>query len=123
MTTILVLEDEYAIAEMVQDVLEDEGYTVIRAGNGHEGLSCLAENTIQLVLSDVMMPVMDGYAFCHAMQANPAYRSIPIIMMSAVAEDALNNIQVPCNYMAFLQKPFALNELLGLIERFTTAVH
>jgi CheY-like chemotaxis protein len=118
-TTILVLEDEYAIAEMLYDVLEDEGYTVLRAGNGQEGLDRLAEHQIDVVLSDVMMPVLDGFAFCEAMQSDPTYSSIPLILMSAVA---VESIEVLCRCVAFLQKPFALTDLLNLIAQHTTAV-
>ncbi len=81
--TILVVDDEPAIAEMLQDILEYEGYQVVTAGNGHEGLACVAAVRPQLVLSDVMMPGLDGRAFCRALQADPRYRGIPVVLMSA----------------------------------------
>ena len=112
MPTILVVDDEPAIADMLQDPLEDEGYHVVTAGNGQEGLACLPEVRPQLVLSDVMMPGLDGRAFCRALQADPTYRSIPVVLMSAAAApDARDG----CTYAAFVRKPFSLDTLVGTI--------
>ena len=114
MPTILVVDDEPAIAGMLQDLLEDEGYHVVTAGNGQEGLACLPEARPQLVLSDVMMPGLDGRAFCRALQADPTYRSIPVVLMSAAAApDARDG----CTYAAFVHKPFDLDTLVGTITR------
>ena len=113
MPTILVVDDEPAIAAMVQDLLEDEGYEVVTAGNGQDGLACLAERRPQLVLSDVMMPGMDGRAFCRALQADAAYRAIPVVLMSAVAAPGSRD---GCNYAAFVRKPFDIATLVSTIS-------
>ncbi len=112
MPMILVVDDEPAIAEMLQDLLEDEGYQVVTAGNGQEGLACLPEMRPQLVLSDVMMPGLDGRAFCRALQADPTYRSIPVVLMSAAAAP---DVRDGCTYAAFVRKPFDLDTLVGTI--------
>ena len=111
--TILVVDDEPAIAEMLQDLLEDEGYQVVTAGNGHDGLACVAQVRPQLVLSDVMLPGLDGRAFCRALQADPAYRSIPVVLMSAAAAP---EAQDGCAYAAFVRKPFDLAPFVDLIR-------
>ena len=112
MPTILVVDDEPTIVGVVKDLLEEEGYDVVTAGNGREGLACVAEVHPQLVLSDVMMPVLDGHAFCRALQADPALRPIPVVLMSAAAPtDARDG----CAYAAFMHKPFDLNILLDTV--------
>lgn len=114
MTTILIVEDDIAIIEFLRTLLEDEGYHIMIAHNGEEGLACLASKRPALVLSDLMMPVLSGKEMCQRMQANPSYKSIPFVLMSAV-RNALN--QVDCHYSAVVTKPFDINELLDTVER------
>lgn len=115
MKTILVVEDELSIAEMLRAVLEDEGYNVALAGNGREALATLDKVQPNLVLCDVMMPVVDGREVCRTMQADPRYRSIPIVLMSAVPEEV---IKADFAYTAFLTKPFNMDHFLDTVERF-----
>src|SRR5215218_2266377 len=77
--TILIIEDERVIADILSTVLEDEGYKVHVADNGKEGLASLKAVHPDLVLCDLMMPVADGRAVGYAMSANPDYKSIPLI--------------------------------------------
>jgi CheY-like chemotaxis protein len=111
--TLVVVDDEPAIAEMVQDLLEYEGYQVVTAGNGHAGLTCVAQVRPQLVLSDVMMPGLDGVAFCRALHADPSTRAIPVVLMSAAAAPAAED---GCRYAAFVRKPFDLVTLVDVIR-------
>lgn len=116
MTTILVVDDELSIVELLTAFLEDEGYQVVTARNGEEGLACLTRLRPALVLCDMMMPVVDGREMCQKMQANPHYRSIPIVLMSAVSK-ALKLAN--CNYAAHLAKPFELDDVLRTVARLT----
>lgn len=116
--TVLVIEDELSIAEMVRTMLEDEGYRVLLAANGREGLAQLATERPDLVLSDVMMPILDGREVCKALEADPEYRSIPVILMSATNE---SSVRGTCAYTAFLNKPFDMDTLLETIARFSRA--
>ncbi len=114
MPTILLVEDEVPIADLLAEVLVDEGYAVLQARNGGEALAILDGSTPDLVVSDVMMPGMDGRALCRAMQAHARYRTIPLIMMSAAA-NALAGEEYA--YAAFLPKPFNLIQLLDTVEQ------
>jgi two-component system alkaline phosphatase synthesis response regulator PhoP len=114
MRTILVIEDELTIADMICAVLEDEGYRVIQAYNGREGLEYLAQSRPDLILCDLMMPILDGREFYKRMRENPSYRSIPVICASAIA-DAIAGQDPP--YAALLKKPFDLNLLLATVKR------
>jgi CheY-like chemotaxis protein len=112
MKLILVIDDEPSIATMLQAVLEDEGYRVMIARNGRDGLARLQENRPELVLCDIMMPVLDGPGLIQAMQSNPAHRDIPVVLMSAV-DRSINSVRSQC--AAFIQKPFQLDQLLDTV--------
>ena len=77
MATILVVEDEFGIAEVLASVLTDAGHTVVTAINGRQGLERLKEIHPQLVLLDFMMPVLDGPAMLRVMRSNPEAHAIP----------------------------------------------
>lgn len=116
--TILVVDDELSIRETLRDLLEDEGYSVLTASNGQEGLNQLSRVHPDVVLCDVMMPGIDGREMCKRMTNNPAYQSIPIVLMSAVNTIPRN---IDCNYKAFLEKPFDLDEVLTIVEQLIRA--
>ena len=111
---ILLVEDEPAIAELLQDVLEEAGYQVDLAANGREGLRRLPVVQPDMVLSDVMMPVLDGRQFCRAINTNPHYQTIPVVLMSASREDQCCQ---GCDCAAFLPKPFALDRVVATIAQ------
>lgn len=113
MKSILVVEDEHAIAELVSVILEEAGYGVATAHNGREGFNRLSTLHPHLVICDVMMPVLDGRQLVRAMQENATYRAIPVIMMSALPE----KIQPNGSYAAYLNKPFDPDELLEIVAR------
>lgn len=114
MTPILIIDDEISIVEMLCAFLEEEGWQITTASNGQEGLERMASVRPMVVVSDVMMPVLDGWELCRRMQADPRYQSIPLVLMSAVRTTP---DLTGCNYAALLRKPFDLNELLRTITR------
>ena len=113
MKTILLVEDEFGIAGVLTLLLEDEGYRVFAAANGRQALERLEEAQPDLVVTDFMMPLMDGAALGAALRADPMYRDTPIILMSAVPEASLR--QHFDDYTAFLRKPFAIPAFFQLI--------
>ena len=115
MTMVLVVEDEFGIAELLDAVLTEEGYQVATAMNGKEGLEALAHEKPDLVFCDYMMPVMDGATLLGAMAAEPALQGIPVVMMSSMPEAAV--AERCTGYAAFLRKPFKLFEMTSLVER------
>jgi CheY-like chemotaxis protein len=112
MSTILIAEDELSIATLLRDILEDEGYAVVLAGNGQEALEILATTRPALVLTDVMMPLLDGFALCRAIQAEAAYHTIPVVVMSAVVGPPSSD---GCRYIGFIKKPFDLQNVVDTI--------
>ena len=111
---ILLVEDEPAIAELLQDVLEEAGYQVDLAANGRVGVRRLPVVQPDMVLSDVMMPVLDGRQLCRAINTNPHYQTIPVVLMSASREDQCCQ---GCDCAAFLPKPFALDRVVATIAQ------
>jgi len=109
---ILLIEDESDIRTILKDALEWEGYCVYTASNGKEGIKILLEMpTPGLILLDLMMPVMNGWEFAHALQTDHAYTEIPIVALSAFS-DPDKTIQAK----GFIKKPVDLDILLGLVR-------
>lgn len=113
MKTVLVIDDEFGIVDVLVSELEDQGYRVFTAANGRRGLDRLAETRPDLIISDFMMPLMDGAAMARAIRADPAYRNIPIILMSGLPEAKVR--ERFADYEAFLQKPFNVPVLLDVV--------
>jgi CheY-like chemotaxis protein len=112
--TLLVVDDEEGILEALSDALSDEGYRVLIARNGKDGLKRVSETLPDLILLDYMMPVMDGRELLKVLRAEPTYRHIPVVMMSAMPRSSL---PADCEPTAFLRKPFNLDTLLAELER------
>jgi CheY-like chemotaxis protein len=113
-STILIVDDEFGIAEVLDSFLTDAGHRVFVAINGRQGLQRLAEAWPDLVLLDVMMPVLDGPGMLRAMAADPAYKSIPVIMMSSLPEAAV--AEMCTGYAGFLLKPFRVEAVFQAIS-------
>jgi CheY-like chemotaxis protein len=112
--TVLIVEDEFAIADLLEMALTDEGYRVIKAANGRQGLERLAEGPLpDLVISDFMMPVLDGAGLVQAMRQSEGQREVPIIIMSSMPEA---NVHARIDrYAAFVRKPFQIAGLMRLV--------
>jgi CheY-like chemotaxis protein len=111
---ILIVDDEFDIVDVLGDLLTAEGYEIVTAANGREGLSRLRDAPIDLVLLDCMMPVVDGPEMLRLMQEDERLLHIPVVMMSAA--EMRHRIQsLGCS--AFLKKPFDLNTLLDTVAR------
>ena len=111
MTTVLVVEDEEPVQQLVADLLEDEGYHVLVAPDGAQGLALAREAAPDLVITDLMMPVLGGLELCGRLRADARTRGVPIIVMSAAGRATADAAGVK----AFLAKPFDLDALLALV--------
>ena len=111
--SVLVVEDDRNIAELLQMYLEKEGYTVTVAADGGQGLNKFRANKPDLVLLDVMMPVMDGWAVCRAIRAESA---TPVIMLTAKGETDDKVAGLKQGADDYITKPFEMKEVLARIE-------
>lgn len=116
MATILVVEDEFGITEVLQSALADSGHIVVTAINGKQGLELLKERRPELVILDFMMPVLDGLGMLRAMRDNPEYRDIPAVLMSSLPESAVAQ-SASGTYAGFLRKPFQLRSAIEMVNR------
>lgn len=115
MAFVLIVEDEISIAKLLEDVLTDEGHRVATAGNGRRALDLMAEAGLpDVVVSDFMMPVMDGAALLGAMRSDERLRAIPVILTSSLAEQTV--AERTSGYAAFLRKPFKIVEIIRLVD-------
>ena len=111
--SVLVVEDDRNIAELLQMYLEKEGYAVTVAADGGQGLSAFRANKPDLVLLDVMMPVMDGWAVCRAIRAES---TTPVIMLTAKGETDDKVAGLKQGADDYITKPFEMKEVLARIE-------
>ncbi len=118
MTTVLVVDDEISVLEMVSGILEDEGYQVVVAENGAAALKLLERTRPDLIISDVMMPEMDGRALCQAVAANPTLADIPFVFLSASHR---STVEADCQFRVFVAKPFDVERLLAMVAELTAA--
>ncbi|HOF88429.1 MAG TPA: response regulator [Armatimonadota bacterium] len=114
---ILAVDDERHIVRLIQVNLERAGYTVITAYDGREALQKIEAENPDLVVLDVMMPYMDGLETLKRIRANPATRALPVIMLTAKAQDQDVFQGYSHGVDIYLTKPFNPIELLTFIKR------
>jgi CheY-like chemotaxis protein len=117
MPQILVVEDDEAIRGLVTEVLRDDGYDVSEAANGVEALAYVGGHRPDLIVLDLMMPVMDGWAFVEACRRNRTCSEVPIVVTSA-SHDLPRTAERLRAYgvRTCLAKPFDVDGLLALVE-------
>lgn len=115
---ILVIDDQLAIRELVARTLEVDGFTVSRASNGEEGLCAIQKSTFDLIILDVMMPVMDGFTFLQKLRA--ASNTTPTVVLSAASIKSQESDLIAAGADKVLAKPVvpkviksAIDQLLG----------
>jgi len=114
MAHVLVVDDEFGILRLLEDVFSDEGHTVDVAVNGRQALQRIDAHRPDIVLSDFMMPVMDGGELLKACKSTPDLADIPFLLMSSLPE---MSIQEHCaGYDVFVRKPFKIFELTRLVS-------
>ncbi len=111
--TILVVDDEAEIADLLEVYLTAEGYGVVTASTAQQALSLLEERTLELVLLDVMMPGMDGFSACQEIRRR---MNIPIIILSARSEDIDKVVGLSSGADDYLTKPFNRMELIARVK-------
>jgi diguanylate cyclase (GGDEF)-like protein len=120
--SVLIVEDSLTQAERLRYYLEKQGYEVITARNGREALDAVAERPPDIVISDIVMPEMDGYELCRALKKDPELAHIPVVLLTGLSEpsDVINGLA--CGASDFLAKPYNEYSLMARIDRvFTNA--
>jgi len=110
---ILVVDDEASIVEIVKFNLEKEGYRVVTAMDGYDALSAFQKESPDLIILDVMMPGMDGYAVCRKIRETS---NVPIIMVTARAEEIDTVLGLEMGADEYVTKPFSVRELMARVR-------
>ena len=115
---VLIVDDDHDVREALREVLQDHGYDVLEAGNGHDALELLRGESHPpcVILLDIMMPVMDGWQFREAQRSDPALANIPVVVLSA--QSHLQRGPEGVGASAFLKKPVQLPPLLATVARY-----
>ncbi len=113
---VLIVDDDDLIRQVLRDMLEMAEYCVFEAGDGTEGLEKTETLRPDIILLDLMMPGLDGYAVCRELKANPATRAIPVIFVTASDDVGLNGLAYAAGAVACLPKPFRREALVAIIE-------
>src|SRR5579862_4159438 len=114
---ILAVDDERHIVRLVQVNLERAGYKVVTAYDGKEALDKVQSERPDLIVLDVMMPYMDGFEVLQTLKKNPATRELPVIMLTAKAQDADVFRGWQSGVDCYLTKPFNPMELIAFVKR------
>jgi two-component system alkaline phosphatase synthesis response regulator PhoP len=122
---ILVVDDDRDDLKMMSMILEPEGYEVVTAENGVEALEKVESEDPDLILLDVMMPELDGFAACDKLKSSPASRGIPVVLLTGVAKQ-ITKTRYPIDGVLraqaeeYLEKPVEPEQLLKVVATFLT---
>jgi len=114
---LLIVEDDLDILKLLQTTLNFNGYRVVTARNGKEGLEVIQQGHPAIVIADIMMPKLDGFGFVHRLRINPETRTIPVVFITATYV-SLEDKEFAMNIGAtrFIEKPIELDEFLITIK-------
>ena len=113
---VLFIDDDPLVGKLVRDLLEQEGYQVAVAISGKEGLNIARAQPPDVFLLDIMMPGMDGFQVCEAIRRDDALRSIPVVMLTAMESQKLNERAFAVGAEACMTKPFSPERLLNAVN-------
>ena len=115
---VLVVEDDESIQRLIGVLIQARGYEVTSVSSGNEALECVASWPPDVVLLDLMLPGnYDGFAVCRRLRRHPATRHIPVIVITALADDQSRARALAAGATAYHTKPFSSGALLEDIER------
>ena len=115
---ILIVEDDPKSLKLTRDLLQVSGYTTIEATNGQQGVKLAKARKPDLILMDILMPKMDGYAACHIIKTDSVTREIPMIMLTAVNTELSKDVTEKIGADGYVTKPFTRERLLDAISQF-----
>lgn len=115
---LLVVEDNADILRLLETTLTFKGYHVVTARNGNEALACIEKDRPSVIITDILMPQMDGFSLVHHLRLNPSTRDIPVVFLSATyvtPED--KNFALTLGVIQFIEKPVNFEEFLPAIDK------
>ena len=117
---ILLVDDEPSIVKMVGKRLEVDGFEVLLAMDGQEGLHKARTEHPDLIVLDLMLPKLNGYEICTMLKQDARYQKVPIVLFTAKAQEKDEKLGMECGANAYVRKPFRAQELLDKIRALLT---
>ncbi|MCH8339419.1 MAG: response regulator [Chloroflexi bacterium] len=118
--SILVVDDERGFCDVVTVILESQGYQVQQAHHANDALGLLDETTPDLILTDMMMPEMDGVGLIKRLRETPKWANIPVVVISAYSEPEVQENAFAAGATGFISKPFSASELRSTVGAYFT---
>jgi CheY-like chemotaxis protein len=117
---VLIVEDDAVSRELLRDVLTGSAYEVVEAQNGKEALEAIKSELPRMIIMDIQMPVLDGYATLRELRRNPRLASVPIIALTAFAMSTDRERIMQAGFSDYLTKPLELGVLRQLLEKWAS---
>jgi two-component system chemotaxis response regulator CheY len=115
--TILTVDDSPSIRQMIKVTLAPTGHTVIEAGDGAQGLEKAKASKLDLVITDLNMPVMNGLELIRALRVLPAFLGLPIVFLTTESNEAVKLEAKKAGATAWITKPFKPDQLLSVVSK------
>lgn len=115
--TVLTVDDSRTMREMVAFTLRGAGYEVLEASDGQHALALVNTNRVDLVIADLNMPVMDGLTLIRRLRAMPAYRTVPILMLTTESDDRKKQEGRAAGATGWIVKPFNPEKLISVVQK------
>jgi two-component system chemotaxis response regulator CheY len=114
---VLVVDDSSAIRQSISFVLEQDGYEVVEAGDGMEGLDKLTFEPVQLIITDVNMPNLDGISFIRRVREQDRHKFLPVIVLTTESQNSKMEEGKKAGATGWIVKPFSAERLLNVVKR------
>ncbi len=115
--TILTVDDSKSMRQLVCYTLQEEGYELLEAADGQDALELLANRTVDLILTDLNMPLLDGIDLIRSARALPSCRFVPIVMLTTESQDAKKQEGKAAGATGWIVKPFQPEQLTAVVKR------
>lgn len=115
--TVLAVDDSKTMRDMIEFTLKDAGYSVLLAENGKEGLDTLSSNLVDLIITDINMPIMNGIEFVKAIRTDSARRSLPVLILTTESGDDLKQQGREAGATGWIVKPFVPEKLMKVVAK------
>ncbi|MBF5096425.1 response regulator [Azospirillum sp. INR13] len=114
---VMTVDDSRTMRDMVSFTLRGAGYDVVEAADGQQAMSAIATNKVDLVITDLNMPVMDGLTLIRRLRAIPAHRTLPILMLTTEADESKKSEGRAAGATGWIVKPFNPDKLVSVVQK------
>ncbi|TWB28312.1 two-component system chemotaxis response regulator CheY [Nitrospirillum bahiense] len=115
--TVLSVDDSSSVRQMVKLTLSGAGYDVVQASDGAEGLAKAKDTAVDLVVTDLNMPVMNGLDLIRALRQLPAYRGVPILFLTTESDADMKQAAKAAGATGWITKPFQQEQLVAVVRK------